>query len=447
MSKQATIFFVDDDPKAGELFRRFCRGDGINVVSFHDPAVALDAFSRQACDLLITDLKMPSMDGIELLQAIRKLDSDLPVILITGYSTVDNAIEALRLGASDFIKKPYDPEELVHQVRLLLDNRHLKRENRQLKAALLEEQHSALIGKTPVMDELQSMIRKLAEIRCNVIIHGESGTGKELVARDLHRLGPWRDKPFVVIDCGALTDSLLESELFGHEQGAFTGADKKRMGRLQSASGGTVFLDEISNISDAMQTRLLRVVQEQQVTRVGSSDAESIDVRFIVATNQNLEDLVVSGQFRHDLYHRLNVVQINVPPLRDRQGDIALLVQHFIQHFNTVYGRNARHFSSQAMAQMMAYQWPGNVRELRNVVERQMALADSNVLQLSVPLSGVLMESNSGIDADIPSLAILEKRYILKVLEQNGGSKTRTAAVLGINTSTLWRKLQGYDSR
>ena len=444
MTDQASIFFVDDDPKAGELFRRFCSAVNIEVKPFQNPVAALEAFTNRPCDLLISDLKMPQMSGIEVLTAVREQDPEIPVILITGFSTVDNAIEALRLGASDFIKKPYDPEELVHQVQLLLDNRALKQQNRQLKAALTGNDKSSLIGDTAVMLQLKSMIKKLSEIRCNVIIYGESGTGKELVARDLHHLSPYKDKPFVIIDCGALTDTLLESELFGHEKGAFTGADRKRIGRLESASGGTVFLDEISNISDAMQTKLLRVVQEQQITPVGSSESVTIDVRFIVATNQNLEELVEAGTFRHDLYHRLNVVQINIPSLKERADDIPLLIHHFIEHFNLLYQLKVQAFSPAAIQQLMKYEWPGNVRELRNIVERHMVLDDSETLELFMPPkpSAAAPVNGDAIDLDQPDLATLEQRYIEKILEAHQGNRKQVANILGINTTTLWRKLQ-----
>ncbi len=441
-----TVYFVDDDPRAGELFQRFCQMADIDVIPFQDPQAALEAFSNQPCELLISDLKMPGMDGIELLSRIRQIDTELPVILITGFSTVDTAIEALRLGASDFIKKPYDPEELVNQVKLLLDNRRLRRENRQLKAAL-DSETSTLIGASAAMQRLKALVRKLASIRCNVIIEGESGVGKELVARDLHQLGPWNNRPFVVIDCGALTDNLLESELFGHEKGAFTGADRKRIGRLQAASGGTVFLDEIGNISDAMQIKLLRVVQEQKVTPVGATRPVSIDVRFIVASNRNLESMVAAGEFRHDLFHRLNVMQVRIPPLRERLDDLPLLVEHFIAEFNQRYQRHARGFTDDAMRQMRAYAWPGNVRELRNVVERHVALQEEEWLALNFPLdSSAPKPDETAIDADLPDLATLERRYILKLLELNQHNRKLTARQLGINPTTLWRKLQSYQN-
>jgi len=440
------IFFVDDDPKAGDLFCRLTDNTHYKVLTFQNPQIALQTFKQHPCDLIITDMKMPEMTGIELLNAVKSINQDIPVIIITGYSNVDDAIQALRLGAADFIKKPYDIEELLRQIELILDNRALLRENSRLQQALSEQRSTrTLLGDSPKMLKLREMIRKLAEIRCNVIINGESGTGKELAAMDLHQLSPYADKPFVVIDCGALTDTLLESELFGHEKGAFTGASKQRIGRLESASGGSVFLDEIGNISDAMQIKLLRVVQEQQIVRVGGTHPISIDARFIVASNRNLEEMIEKGEFRHDLYHRLNVVQIQMPPLRDRREDIPLLTQHFIQLFNKRYGRQVDTFTAESLHSLIEYAWPGNVRELRNLVERHVALAENTKIELMSELPPLTVSSSDSLDYDLPDLKTLERRYILKVLEQNGRNRDLTATTLGINKSTLWRKLQSYQ--
>ncbi len=447
MTQSKHIFFIDDDPKAGDLFSRFTEDTHYIVQTYQNPRAALQAFKKQPCDLIITDMKMPGMTGIELLDAVKSINPDIPVIIITGYSSVDNAIQALRLGAADFIKKPYDIEELLRQIELILDNRALQRENTRLQQALSEQSSTptALLGESPQMLQLREMIHKLAEIRCNVIINGESGTGKELAAMDLHQLSPYAVKPFVVIDCGALTDTLLESELFGHEKGAFTGADNRRIGRLESASGGSVFLDEIGNISDAMQIKLLRVVQEQQIVRVGGTHPISIDARFIVASNRNLEEMIEKGEFRHDLYYRLNVVQIEMPPLRDRRDDIPMLIQHFIKLFNKRYNRQVDSFSAESLRSLIQYAWPGNVRELRNLVERHVALAEGSKLELMSEFSSFSVASPNGLDHDSPDLRTLEQRYILKVLEKNGNNRDLTATTLGINKSTLWRKLQSYQ--
>ncbi len=438
-----TILFVDDDPKAGELMLRFSAGADYDCEVFRDPAAALEHFLHRGAAMIITDLRMPGLSGIELLARVREHDNDVPVVIVTGYADVESAIEALRLGATDFIKKPFDMDEMRVLVERTLAHRALVEENRLLRRQLgRQERFSDLLGGSDAMQEVYRLIDKVADIRCNVIIEGESGTGKELAARAIHHRSQFAERPFVVIDCGALSDTLLESELFGHEKGAFTGAVTAKRGLLEAASGGTVFLDEIGNISDAMQIKLLRVVQEQQVTRVGGVRPIDIDVRFIVASNQDLERLVAEGRFRHDLYHRLNVVKLRMPPLRERRDDIPLLVQHFVDHFARRYHREVTGFDAASMRRLLEYPWPGNVRELRNLVERHVALADGPVLELE-PLPAAPPRGD-GIDADWPTLQELERRYILRVLEHCGGSREKTAATLGINKSTLWRKLQAW---
>jgi len=439
------ILFIDDDPKAGELMLRFSEDAPFEVRVFRDPAQALAWFKGHGADLIVTDLRMPGMTGMELLAEIRGLSPDVPVIIITAYSSVDNAIEALRLGATDFIKKPFDMEELLVQIENTLEHSRLRRENRLLKRQLRDERtRFGMTGHSAVMKAVYATIEKIADIRCNVIVEGESGTGKELAARAIHTTSQDADKPFIVIDCGALTDTLLESELFGHEKGAFTGASHTKQGLLEVASGGTVFLDEICNISDAMQTKLLRVVQEQQITRVGGVRPIGIDVRFVVATNRNLEQMVAAGRFRHDLYHRLNVVKIHMPALRERRDDIPLLVQQFVAEFRDRYHREVTGFDAASMQRLCDHDWPGNVRELRNLVERHIALADGPELHVD-EISGPPADGAGGIDADLPEMNELERRYILKVLERFGGNREKTAATLGINKSTLWRKLQQYE--
>jgi DNA-binding NtrC family response regulator len=449
MTEPARILFIDDEPKAGELFKRLIRGTAYQAEVFDDPRTALEHFEADGADLIITDLSMPEMTGLELLEAIRKKDQDVPVIIITGFSTVENAIEAMRLGASDFIKKPYDIDELLMQIEQSLESTRLRRENRMLRRQIKDERlRYGMIGKSEAMQAVYKIIDKVADIRCNVSIEGESGTGKELVARALHNTSPDADKPFIVIDCGALTDTLLESELFGHEKGAFTGATHTKQGLLEAASGGTIFLDEICNISDSMQTKLLRVVQEQQILRVGGVRPIDIDVRFVVATNRSIEMMVEAGRFRHDLYHRLNVVKIQLPPLRARRNDIPLLLQAAIEEFSKKYHRDISGFDYESIDALLLYEWPGNVRELRNLVERHVALAESPELHLMDSLQEVPLAQAGRqlLDYDQPDLQTLERRYIERVLESMQGNREKTAAILGINKSTLWRKLQQYQS-
>ena len=443
MNSKPTILFVDDDPKAGELMLRFSEHASFHCKTFQSPLEALEEFQQNGAALIVSDLRMPGISGIELLAKVRDIDSSVPFIIITGYANIDDAIESLRLGATDFLKKPFDMEEMQVLIEKTLGHNALLEENRLLKRQLQDErQRFGMVGHSAAMQAIFHTIEKIADIRCNVIIEGESGTGKELAARAIHFQSLFAEQPFLVIDCGAISDTLLESELFGHEKGAFTGAHRTKKGLLEVASGGTVFLDEISNISDAMQIKLLRVIQEQQITRVGGLHPIEIDVRFIVATNRKLEEMVLAGEFRADLYHRLNVVKLTMPPLRERREDIPLLLHHFIKHFARHYHRDVSGFDGDAMRKLMQHDWPGNVRELQNLVERSVALADAPQMPLAEITS---LRGDSAIDGDLPSLAVLEQRYILKVLERFNHSREKTAQILGINKSTLWRKLQQYS--
>jgi DNA-binding NtrC family response regulator len=442
---KAKIIFVDDDIKAGELMLRFSEGANYDVTIYQDPGKVLNHFKEKQVDLIISDLRMPTMTGMELLSEIRKLDSDLPFIIITGFANIDDAIEAVRLGATDFIKKPFDMDELQILINRTLEREALVNENKMLKQQLGSQTNkNNLIGNAPAMLKVYQLITKISDIRCNVIIEGESGTGKEVMAQSIHYKSHYANTPFVIIDCGSLSDTLLESELFGHEKGAFTGAVSTKHGLLETASGGSVFLDEIGNISEAMQTKLLRVIQEQKITRVGGVHPISIDIRFIVATNRNLSEMISEGSFRHDLYHRLNVINITMPPLRERRDDIPLLINHFIQYFAKHYNRQVTEFDANSIKQLRAYDWPGNVRELRNLVERHIALADEPELHLQALTPN---KESDKIDADQPSLQLLEKRYILKTLERFDGNREVTAKTLGINKSTLWRKLQSNKTQ
>ncbi|MBE9526596.1 MAG: sigma-54-dependent Fis family transcriptional regulator [Proteobacteria bacterium] len=444
------LIIIDDEPKAGRLMERYL-DDVYDCQVFQDPLEAMDYFSNNNADLVITDMQMPNLSGAEVLAQIRSLDKQIPVIIITAYSNVDDAIEVLRLGATDFVKKPFDMEELKLIIDKTLNISMLKAENTRLKQQLKmqyeQDDRYRMIGMGVNMQKVYAVINKIADIRCNVIIEGESGTGKELVARAIHFQSQSADKPFIVIDCGALTDTLLQSELFGYEKGAFTGANKQKKGLLETASGGTLFLDEICNISDNMQTKLLRVVQEQQIIRVGGLEPIDIDVRFVVATNQAMDKMVQEGKFRHDLYHRLNVINILVPPLRDRLEDLPLLTEVMVQRFSKKYHRNIKGFDQNSLQLLKTYRWPGNVRELSNMIERTVALSDNEILHLDdIPKSVEAPGGNEAqIDSDQPTLAELEKRYIIKLLDENNDNKEKTAELLGINKSTLWRKLKHFN--
>jgi len=446
MKKQLLI--IDDDPKAAHLMERFLNGDIYQCHIFQNPTLALDFFRLHDVDLVITDMLMPDLNGSEVLKQIRHINKQIPVIIITAFSNLDNAIEALRLGATDFIKKPFDMDELRLNIDKALDITSLKAENKRLKERLNQEDKYRLVGTSAAMQKIYALIEKIKNIRCSVIIEGESGTGKELAARAIHYQSKDAEKPFVVIDCGALTDTLLQSELFGYEKGAFTGANQQKKGLLETASGGTIFLDEICNISDNMQTKLLRVVQEQQIIRVGGVKPINIDVRFVAATNQPMENMVKEGKFRHDLYHRLNVINLQMPPLRVHLEDLGLLIDQFIKRFAHKYQRHVTGFDDASLNRLQNYQWPGNIRELGNVIERCVALADSPTISLNDVSIGenqkVANINNNCIDKDQPTLAELEKRYILKLLAKYDNNKEKTSNVLGINKTTLWRKLKEY---
>lgn len=444
------IYFVDDEAKAGELFLRFCQGCEFEVRLFQNATEALSAYRDRQAAVVITDYNMPGMDGLQMMREMLDINPDLAVIMVTGYATVDNVLEAMRLGAVDFIRKPYDMEELVLLVKRCLANMQIKQENRLLKRRLSHErEYLGMIGKSPALKSVQAIIEKIADIRCHVLIEGESGTGKELVAKAIHEASQDADKPFVVIDCGAMSDSLLESELFGHEKGAFTGAAHSKRGLLEEASGGTVFLDEICNISDAMQTKLLRVVQENQVVRVGGLKPIQVDLRFVAATNRNLEQMIADGLFREDLYHRLHVIKIDMPPLRQRRDDIPMLIENFIHEFAERYGRDVQAFDGDSMQRLIQHHWPGNIRELKNIVERHVALAEpGEAMQLSemaISASSGKPVAVSGEREDWPDLKSLEQGYIEEVLQHVKGNREQAAQILGINKSTLWRKLKTED--
>ncbi len=436
-----SLLFADDDPNAGDLLKRFCQGSNYCCDTYRDPREALEHFREKGADVVVTDLCMPGMNGLELLSSLRELDADVPVVMITAYSTMDDAIEALRHGASDFLKKPFDMEELIMVVDKALERARLDRENRLLRRSLKSERQSlGLIGHSEALKHAFTLVQRVADVNCNVIIHGESGTGKELAARAIHDLGRNPEAPFIVVDCGALSDTLLESELFGHEKGAFTGASTMRRGLFEVARGGTIFLDEIGNISDAMQVRLLWVIQEREITRVGSTRPIGVDVRCLVATNVNLQEMVAEGKVRADLFHRLNVVTITMPPLRDRRDDIPLLLEHFFTHFADKYGRKVKGFDGESVKRLEHYSWPGNVRELQNLVERHVVLADSEEVKLDSLPDEQAGKADDLLPSDLPTLEELEGRYIDKVLKHCADNRTKAATVLGIDKSTPPRK-------
>lgn len=447
--KKTRIMFVDDDLVTGRVMKRNCDNANYTCTVFQNGNDCLKAFKKSNADIVITDLRMPGMNGFELLSELREIDEDVPVLVMTGYSSVENAVEAMKRGATDFIKKPFDFTELKLMLDRTMNGVRLKTENKLLKRRLDESRNRfGMIGDSDIMRTLFNTIDKVTNVNCNVIITGESGSGKELVARALHDYSSRKDAPFVTVDCGALNENMLESELFGHEKDAFSGAESRQQGLMEQASGGTLFLDEVCNISDAMQIKLMRTIESNKITRIGSSDEIKVDVRIIAASNRNLEQAVENDELRHDFYHRLNVVNIYVPTLAERREDIPLLINHFIREFAEQYNREIKGFDSASLKLLCNAPWAGNVRELRNVIEREVILSDEKLLHWDGVEDIENNDSSSTInfsDEQFMSLEQLEEKYINHVLNCYKGKKTKAAKTLGIDKTTLWRKLRRYD--
>lgn len=451
LPEKTRVIFVDDDAVTCRVMKRNCDTNKYECSVFQDAREGLEAFKKYGADVVVSDLRMPGMGGFELLSELRGVDPDVPVLVMTGYSSVENAVEAMKRGATDFIKKPFDFAELKLLIERVIKVKQLKQENNLLKRRLSPDGNRfGMIGETPVMHSLFSTIQKVAAVSCNAIITGNSGTGKELVAKALHDYSPRREQSFVAIDCGSLSDTLLESELFGHEKGAFTGALQRKYGLMEQANGGTLFLDEICNISDAMQVKLMRAIEDRRIMRVGGSAPIFIDIRVVAASNQDLEAMVAAGRLRHDFYHRLNVVTMRVPSLQERRADIPALVRHYVQEFATRYHREVNGFDSTSLQRLCDAPWTGNIRELRNTVERCVILADGPILNWhhgneDVPLDTANMPMQFSAQ-EFVSLIKLEQEYIHHVLKCTNGKKTQAAKILGIDKTTLWRKLRRDDS-
>jgi len=447
--KQTKIMFVDDDLVTGRVMKRNCDNANYTCSVYQNAKDCLNAFKKSHADIVITDLRMPGMNGFELLTELRSIDDDVPVLVMTGYSSVENAVEAMKRGATDFIKKPFDFTELKLMLDRTMKAVTLKNENKLLKRRMGEKRNRyGMVGDTPVMRSLFGTIEKVTDVNCNVVITGESGTGKELVAKALHDYSERKNAPFVAIDCGALNDSMLESELFGHEKNELSGEVKRKKGLIEQVNGGTLFLDEICNISDAMQIKLMRTLEINKVSRLGSSDEIDIDVRIIAASNRNLDKALEKNELRHEFFHRLNVVNIDVPALNKHSEDIPALVDLFIAEFSERYNRNIKGFDSTSLKRLCSAAWPGNVRELRNVVEREIILSEVPVLHWFEPEGSITSDVDLAADFSnekFISLSQLEERYINHVLNCFKGKKTKASKILGIDKTTLWRKLRRYD--
>ncbi len=442
MSEQKlSILIVDDELVVRDSLVHWFLEEGYDVDSASNASDALAKLAGREFDLAIADIRMPGMDGIELLEKIKSEQLDTSVIVMTGYASVETAIRALKHGAFDYITKPFDPDELSVVARNALEQHRLKRENRLLREQLSEETHSIteLVGQSEPMRKVREQIETVAGVDSTVMVEGESGTGKELVARAVHRLSPRRFNPMVVVHCGALTETLIESELFGHEKGAFTGAQYRKKGKFEAATGGTVFLDEIADISLKTQTDLLRVLQEREIVRVGGTQSIHVDFRVIAATNRNLADLVKEGRFRSDLFYRLNVFTIHLPPLRERHGDVPLLATFFLDKYSRQMNRKFTGFDRAAMDLLIAHNWPGNVRELENIVERAVVVGHEPLVRVHD-----LAITRAAEGADDLTLLSLERQHIVRVLDDFAWNQTQAAKALGIDRVTLYHKIRRF---
>ena len=435
------ILIVDDETVVRDSLGKWFSSEGYQARPVAGAREALESIQNTEYDVALIDIKMPGMDGMELQARLREADPELTVIIMTGYASVETAVQALKHGAYDYITKPVDPDELSHLVSNAMEHRRARREVVRLRENLQEVYPSTeLIGKAPAMKKVYELIEMVAPTEATVLITGESGTGKEVVARAIHSAGPRRFMPMVTIHCGALTETLLESELFGHEKGAFTGAQYRKKGKFEVADGGTVFLDEISDISLKTQTDLLRVLQEKEIVRVGGNQPIKVDFRCVAATNKNLEELVKAGTFRPDLYYRLHVFCIELPPLRDRREDIPLLVAHFLNKFCMMTSRSVPQISAEALQVLMNHEWPGNVRELENAVERALVVCRGPEIK---PADFSFQFQTNGMPTG-RTLEDVERVHIERILRETEHNLSRSARILDIDRTTLYNKLRRY---
>jgi len=443
------ILLVDDEAIALTNLTHVLQREGYAVTACRDGEAALAALKRSEFDLVLTDLKMPGIDGMEVLREVRASYPDVPVIMITGYATLDSAVEAMKAGAYHYIAKPFRLAEAREVVRSALELRRVKRENRELRLRVeqLQSPHT-LITQDLGMQRLLESARQMATTDSSIVIHGESGTGKELLARYVHQSSRRAQGPFVAFNCGALSEDLAASELFGHEKGAFTGAQARKIGLFEAAQGGTLFLDEVAELPPSIQIKLLRVLQEREILRVGAVEPVRIDVRLLAASNRDLKEAVDAGQLRHDLYFRLNVVTLSLPPLRERRDDIPLLAYFLLRKFAVTMDRPVKEISAEAMQRLVEYDYPGNVRELSNFIERGVALAQGETLDLEhLPqhLGRLTVRVFTPAMAAAPAtLEAQEKEHILNALAAAKGNRSEAARMLGIDRVSLWRKLKKY---
>ncbi len=453
MKTEKMVLVVDDDNAHRTMLRTLIGGWGYDVTDADDGSIAIEKVKQQAYDLILMDIRMVKISGIEALERIKALNPAIPVIIMTAYSSIETAVETLKKGAYDYLTKPIDFDKLRLTMERAMEHLRLKEENRLLKQSLGQhfDRHN-IIGQSPVMVKLLETVAQVAPSEATVLLTGESGTGKGLIAGAIHFNSPRKEGPFVKINCAAITETLLESELFGHEKGAFTGADRRKEGCFLQANGGSLFLDEVSEMSLGMQVKLLQVLQEREIKRVGGEKVIPVDVRVVVATNKDLQNLILRGLFREDLYYRLNVIRLEIPPLRQRREDVPLLAQRFLEMFAEKNRKTIKGFTPRAMDGLIRYDWPGNVRELMNSVERAVVLTQSDYLGSDVfpIIPGAEKEAVEpftafgDVSADLTTLDQIKKVTILRTLESTGGNKSETARRLGITRKTLHKKLKEY---
>jgi DNA-binding NtrC family response regulator len=444
---KSTILIVDDERNIREGLAEAFAMEGYEALTASDGQEAIALLEERYIDLVITDLKMPKVSGMELLQHVKRRWENIPVIIITAHGDITEAVAAMQYGALEFVTKPLDLEHLLKLTKNALAIRELSIKNEELREEVLAQQRtSSIIGKSPAMRRIFDLIRKVAPTKASVLITGESGVGKEVIADAIHNLSPRREKPLIKVHCAALAESLLESELFGHEKGAFTGAQARKRGRFELADTGSLFLDEIGEINQSVQIKILRVLQDRKFERVGGESTMEVDVRFIAATNKDLKAEIAAGRFREDLYYRLNVVNIHVPPLRDRREDIPLLAATFLHEFSEENGKPIDGFEPRARQALYAYDWPGNVRELRNCIESSVVMASSRLITVDDLPPGP-RSAQEKKEIHLPALCSLEdaeKIIIAETLAMLGGNKTKTAEVLKIGRKTLYQKIDEY---
>ncbi len=456
----ARILVVDDEESIREFFEIMLKREGYEVVSASNGREGFEAFKKGGVDLIISDIQMPEMSGMELLGKVKEVDSEIPMIMITAFGSTEIAVEALKVGAYDYIQKPFKLDEVKIVIKQALEKRSLKMENVQLKKELgTRYAFDNIIGGAPPMMRIYELVKRVANTKSSVLITGESGTGKELIARAIHYNGPLKDKPFVTVNCGAIPENLMESEMFGHKKGSFTGAIADKKGLFEVANTGTIFLDELGELPLTMQVKLLRVIQEGTFKRVGATEDIRVDVRVISATNRNLETEVKAGRFREDLFYRMNVIQVHCPPMRERKEDIPMLASYFLEKFSKVLGINVKKISNEAMDVLKSYHFPGNVRELENIMERTVALEPGAViLPESLPkhmlerreevpgqldASRIEITTEKGIDLEA-LVAEFERTLLIKALEQTGGIKKRAAKLLNISFRSMRYRVDKY---